>query len=45
MSTHISSTMRHFKFNCILILRNLLTGGSQTSQKQDEDECNEGKNF
>ena len=43
MSTHINSTTRHFKFSCISILRNLLTGCSQTSQKQDE--CNEGKNF
>ena len=43
MSTHFSSAMRHLKFSYISILRNLLTGCSQTSQKQDE--CNEGKNF
>ena len=36
MSTHFSSTMRNVKFSYISILRNLLTGCSQTSQKQDE---------
>ena len=36
MSTHFISAMRHLKFSYISILRNLLTGCSQTSQKQDE---------
>ena len=36
MSQNINSTMRHLKFSFISILRNLLTGCSQTSQKQDE---------